>query len=224
MRLCVSPRLCRALAAVVCASLRLPAAAAAQFDSSTVLGTVKDSSGAVVPGATVTMKNTATGIRAMATTDADGSYQFLNVRIGTYSVRGELQGFSVAEAKDVAVTVNARQRVDLTLTVGNVGETVEVTGASRLLETESSDRGQVIAKEQSVNLPLNGRAYADLALLTPGGRRAAISDSRDASFNVNGLRTPVNTFMLDRIHNNSPATSTQHISLHTDHTPPHPTP
>ncbi len=212
MLLCVSTRLCRALSAVVVASLMLPAAAAAQFDSSTVLGTVKDSSGAVVPGATVTLKNTATGITAMAMTDADGSYQFLNVRIGTYSVRGELQGFSVAEAKDVAVTVNARQRVDLTLTVGNVGETVEVTGASRLLETESSDRGQVIAKEQIVNLPLNGRAYADLALLSPGVRRSAISDSRDASFNVNGLRSAVNSFMLDGVDNNSYGTSNQGFS------------
>src|SRR5439155_2940005 len=96
--------------------------------------------------------------------------------------------------------------------VGNIGETIEVVGASPFLEMDSSDRGQVIAKEQIVNLPLNGRAYADLALLSPGVRRSAISDSRDASFNVNGLRSAVNSFMLDGVDNNSYGTSNQGFS------------
>jgi Carboxypeptidase regulatory-like domain/TonB-dependent Receptor Plug Domain/TonB dependent receptor len=205
-------RLFRTLTAVIAAALLLPASVFAQFDTATVLGTVKDSSGAVIPGATVTLKNVDTGITATAVTGADGSYQFLNVRIGTYIVRAELQGFSAAEAKDVAVTVGARQRVDLAMAVGNVGETVEVTGASPLLQTDSSDRGQVIAKEQIVNLPLNGRNYADLALLSPGVRKSAISDSRDASFNVNGLRSAVNSFMLDGVDNNSYGTSNQGFS------------
>ena len=126
----LASRLSRTFLAIIAAALLLPVPASAQFDTSTVLGAVHDSSGAVVPGATVTLKNTATGITATAITDADGSYQFLNVRIGTYSVRAELQGFSAAEAKDFSVAVNARQRVDLTLTVGNIGETVEVTGAA----------------------------------------------------------------------------------------------
>jgi hypothetical protein len=208
----LASHLSRTFLAIIAAALLLPVPASAQFDTSTVLGAVHDSSGAVVPGATVTLKNTATGITATAITDADGSYQFLNVRIGTYSVRAELQGFSVAEAKDFSVAVNARQRVDLTLTLGNVGETVEVTGAAKLLETDSSDRGQIIAKEQIVNLPLNGRAYADLALLSPGVRRSAISDSRDASFNVNGLRSAVNSFILDGVDNNSYGTSNQGFS------------
>jgi hypothetical protein len=190
----------------------MPASALAQFDAATVLGTVRDSSGAVVPGATVTLKNAATGLAANSVTDENGNYQFLNVRIGTYSVRAELQGFSAAEAETFTVTVNARQRVDLALKVGNVGETVVVTGAAKLLETESSDRGQVIGKEQIVNLPLNGRAYADLALLSPGVRRSAIADSRDASFNVNGLRSAVNSFILDGVDNNSYGTSNQGFS------------
>src|SRR6188508_2418869 len=209
---CLSRRLCRTFLALIASALLLPAMAFAQFDTSTVLGTVKDSSGAVVPGVTVTLKNTATGITANAVTDADGNYQFLNVRVGPYSVRAELQGFSTAEAKDVPVTVNARQRVDLTMAVGNIGETVEVVGASKLLETDSSDRGTIIAKEQIVNLPLNGRNYADLALLSPGVRRSAISDSRDASFNVNGLRSAVNSFILDGVDNNSYGTSNQGFS------------
>src|SRR5688500_12909667 len=207
-----SGRASSALGVLVLLAALLPAPVFAQFDTSTVLGSVKDSSGAVVPGATVTLKNVQTGISSTAVTEAEGSYQFLPLRVGTYTVRAELQGFSVAEARDVAVAVGARQRVDLTLTVGNVGETVEVTGAAKLLETESSDRGQIIAKEQIVNLPLNGRAYADLALLSPGVRRSAISESRDASFNVNGLRSAVNSFMLDGVDNNSYGTSNQGFS------------
>ena len=96
--------------------------------------------------------------------------------------------------------------------VGSVGETVTVEGAAKLLETDSSDRGQVIGKEQIVSLPLNGRNYADLALLSPGVRKSAISDSRDASFNVNGLRGAVNSFILDGVDNNSYGTSNQGFS------------
>ena len=129
------PACVRLLSVILMALALAPAAAFAQFDTSTVLGTIKDSTGAVVPGATVTLKNTATGITATAVSDTDGNYQFLNVRVGVYSVRGELQGFSVAEARDVDVTVGARQRVDLTLVVGNVGETVEVVATTKLLET-----------------------------------------------------------------------------------------
>ncbi len=202
----------RMLSAMLVAAVLLPATVRAQFDAATVLGTVRDSSGAVVPGATVTLKNVATGITATAVSDENGNYQFLNVRIGTYNARAELQGFSAAEAENFTVTVNARQRVDMTLKVGNLGETVVVTGAAKLLETESSDRGQVIHKEQIVNLPLNGRNYADLALLSPGVRRSAISDSRDASFNVNGLRSAVNSFILDGVDNNSYGTSNQGFS------------
>jgi hypothetical protein len=202
----------RMLLAVIVAALLLPSTASAQFDTATVLGTVRDSSGAVVPGVTVTLKNLRTGITADTVTDDKGSYQFLNVRIGPYSVRAELQGFSSAEANDVTVTVGARQRVDLLLKVGDIGETVTVTGAATLLESESSDRGQIISKEQIVNLPLNGRNYADLALLSPGVRRSAIADSRDASFNVHGLRSAVNSFILDGVDNNSYGTSNQGFS------------
>ena len=203
---------CRLVLAALVAILASTSSAFAQFDTASVLGTVRDSTGAVVPGATVTLKNVSTGILANTVSDDKGDYQFQNVRIGSYTVRAELQGFSAAEAEDVQVTVNARLRVDLALKVGNVGETVVVTGAATLLESESSDRGQVIGKEQIVNLPLNGRAYADLALLSPGVRRSAISESRDASFNVNGLRSAVNSFMLDGVDNNWYGTSNQGFS------------
>jgi outer membrane receptor protein involved in Fe transport len=191
--------------------LLLPSTARAQFDAATVLGNVTDEQGAAVPGATVTLTNLATGIVASTVSEATGAYQFLNVRVGTYRIEAEIQGFSKAAVPSVTVTVNARQRVDLTMKVGSIGETVEVTGA-RMLESESSDRGQVIGREQIVNLPLNGRAYADLALLSPGVRQSSISSSRDASFNVNGMRSSLNNFILDGVDNNSYGTSNQGFS------------
>ena len=88
--------------------LLVPRLASAQFDAATVLGTVTDATGGVVPGATVTLKNTETGITAATVSDGEGRYQFLNVRIGVYSLRAELQGFSAAIADKIPVTVNAR--------------------------------------------------------------------------------------------------------------------
>jgi Carboxypeptidase regulatory-like domain/TonB dependent receptor-like, beta-barrel/TonB-dependent Receptor Plug Domain len=188
----------------------------AQFDTATVLGTVRDPNGAVVPGATVTLRNTATGTTVSAQTDEDGSYQFFNVKIGVYQVSAEAAGFAVTRAESFQVAVNARQRVDLMLRAGAVTETVEIAAAAQLLETESSDRGQVITREQIVNLPLNGRAYADLALLSPGVRKSLLnnpgSGGRDASFNVNGLRSSLNNFVLDGIDNNAYGTSNQGFS------------
>ena len=194
------------------ALIAVPATAFAQFDSGTVLGRIVDQSDAAVPGVTITLTNQATKQQIVTVTDAVGGYQFANVRVGTYRLEAALSGFATAVASDVVVTVNARQRVDLSLAIGAAGETIEVTGAARPLETDSSDRGQVISREQIVNLPLNGRAYADLALLSPGVRRSAISTSRDASFNVNGMRSALNNFTLDGIDNNAYGTSNQGFS------------
>src|SRR6185295_12631115 len=115
--------------------------------------------------------NTATGVTATAQSDENGNYQFFNVKIGPYQVAAEAQGFSRGLAENIQVTVNARQRVDLALKAGALSETVNISAdAAQLLETETSARGQIITREQIVNLPLNGRAYADLALLSPGVR------------------------------------------------------
>lgn len=210
-----SQRFVRWCATLVCTML-LTAPAWAQFDTATVVGTVRDSSGAVLPRANVMLKNIATGIVQNVQTDEDGNFQFNNVKIGVYQVTGEAQGFAKAVAENIQVTVGARQRVDLTMKAGAVSETVMITGAAPLLETETSTRGQIISREQIVNLPLNGRAYADLALLSPGVRKSVLnnqdSGGRDASFNVNGLRSSLNNFVLDGVDNNSYGTSNQGYS------------
>src|SRR5215475_11052233 len=188
----------------------------AQFDSATVLGAVRDSGGAATPGVTVTLKNIDTGLSVTAQTDGAGNFQFTNVRIGNYRVSAEKQGFSTAVAERVNVTVNARQRVDLAMQPGAVTESVVITDAVQLLETDSSGRGQVVQREQIVNLPLNGRSYANLALLTPGVRESSqngiTTAGREASFNVNGLRNTVNNFLLDGVDNNAYGTSNQSFS------------
>ncbi|MDW8131698.1 MAG: carboxypeptidase regulatory-like domain-containing protein, partial [Bryobacterales bacterium] len=183
-----------------------------QFETATVLGTIRDPSGAVVAAAKVTLENLETGISATTQTDEMGNYHFFNVRVGTYRVRAEAPGFKQAVADAFTVTVAARQRVDLKLEVGTATESITVTGAALALETETSSRGTIVSTQQVVNLPLNGRAYADLALLAPGVRRSMIASSRDASFNVNGMRSSQNNFLLDGVDNNAYGTSNQGFS------------
>jgi hypothetical protein len=192
-------------------------AAYAQFDTASVVGTVKDNTGAVVPGATVMLTNLDTGIAVTRVSDENGNYEFMTVRAGRYKVTAELEGFSIALADNVDITVGARQRVDLQLKPGNVNETVEVVGAATRLETDSSQRGQLITGQQAVELPLNGREYSSLALLSPGVRLSALNTGstqtvREGSFNINGLRSTFNNFLLDGIDNNAYGTSNQGFS------------
>ncbi len=188
----------------------------AQFDTATVLGTIRDSSSAALPNVTITLKNNATGITATTQTDGNGDYQFSNVKIGEYRLSAEVQGFTTAITDKIVVTVNARQRVDLTMQPGQLTDTVTITDAAQLLETDSSERGQVVQREQIVNLPLNGRSYANLILLAPGVRESnqnsATGGGREAAFNVNGLRNTFNNFMLDGVDNNAYGTSNQGFS------------
>ena len=156
----------------------------AQFDTAEVLGTIRDRSDAVLSGATVTLLNQETGIEAKTTTGSAGTYTFPNVKIGVYTVTVEAAGFSKGFSKDVTVNINAHQRVDLALQVGAVTEAVEVLGAATALQTDSSERGQVIGTRAVVELPLNGRAYSDLALLTTGVLKSPSSASREGSSSV----------------------------------------
>ncbi len=202
------------------AGLLLCPLAYAQFDTATVLGTVRDTTGAVIPGVTVTLTKIDTGIATTAVTDGSGNYQFFTVKIGFYKVTGELSGFSTAVADQINVTINARQRVDLVMKVGSISETVEVSGAAQLVEADSSDRGQVIQEKQIQGLPLNGRNYADLSLLSPGVRRSDKNEERDGSYNVHGLRSTFNNYMLDGVDNSSYGTSNQGFSNQVVQLPP----
>ncbi len=137
-----------------------------QFETSEVLGTVRDVSQNAVANAAVTLTNQDTGIAAKTTTDGSGNYDFFNVKVGRYTVTVEMAGFSKFSSADVAVNVNARQRVDAVLQVGVVTETVNVTGQASIVETDTSEHSQVIGTQAIVELPLNGRNYSSLALLS----------------------------------------------------------
>ncbi|MBB5056316.1 hypothetical protein HDF16_000985 [Granulicella aggregans] len=194
-----------------------PISALAQFETASVLGYIRDASGAVIPNATVTLTNQETKAQVVSKTNDQGAFQFTDVKIGQYQVAAEATGFDSAATQNFTVAVNARQRVDVTMKAGSSTETVTVdANAASLLETDNSERGQVIGTREVENLPLNGRAYADLAALVPGVRRNVLENStdssRDASFNVNGQRSEFNNFLLDGLDNNAYGTSNQGFS------------
>ena len=190
--------------------------AQAQFDTASVLGTVKDPSGAGIASASVTLLSPAKGVSVIRQTDANGNYEFTNVQPGEYSITVTSANFEKEDTGPFTVTVGARQRVDLTLRIGTDAQTVQVTGAASLLETDTSDRGETVGTQEAVNLPLNGRAYADLSTLVPGVRESLLEvlslPSRDASYNVNGLNSMVNNFQLDGIDNNAYQSANQGYS------------
>lgn len=193
----------------------------AQFETATVVGTVRDSTGGVVPDAAVTLTNVQTGVSAERRSDANGNFEFFTVRIGAYVVTAEKAGFSLALVDNVQVTVGARQRVDLAMAVGQVSEKVEVSARAVQLQTDSSDRSQVITGEQTRALPLNGREYSALTLLSPGTKISPLGlGGREGSFNVNGLRSTFNNYLIDGVDNNAYGTSNQGFSNQVMQPPP----
>jgi len=190
----------------------LPVSAYAQFETAAVVGIVSDGSGAVVAAAKVTLTNAATGVSATTMTDASGTYEFFTVRIGTYVVTAEKAGFSLAMADNVQVSIGSRRRVDLSLAIGALTETVTVSAGTDVLDTDTSQRGQTIRGGDLQKLPVINREYSALALLTTGVRPSALSSSREGSFNVNGLRSTFNNFLIDGVDNNAYGTSNQGFS------------
>ena len=193
------------------------APALAQFDTAAVVGTVRDTSSAVVPAAKVTLTSAETGISVSKTTGDDGNFEFAAVKPGMYVVTAEKTGFALALVDNLRAQVGARLRVDLVMPVGQMTEKVEVTAAQPLLETDSSQRGQVITGDQTRALPLLSREYSSLALLTTGVKLGGSSlttgnTPREGAFNVNGLRSVFNNFLIDGVDNNAYGTSNQGFS------------
>jgi hypothetical protein len=191
----------------------------AQFENADVLGTIRDPTGAPVPNVSVTLHNEGTGIEAKTKSDDSGNYTFRDVQVGVYTVTAEAQGFTKAVASGIKVDVSARQRVDFTMQVGQITESVEVNDAATPLETDTSEHGQVINTHQIIELPLNGRNYSDLALLATNVHRSPMGISfspsgtpREGAFNVNGMRSTYNNFLLDGLDNNAYGTSNQGYS------------
>src|SRR5450755_1391452 len=174
----------------------------AQTFRGTILGTVSDTSGAVVSGATVKAKNTATGLERTTQTTTDGNYSLTELPIGTYSVTVTQQGFQTAVTSNVLVDVASERRVDVSLKLGLVSDTVEVTGeAVAQVDTTNDVLGGTLDAQAIANIPVNGRDYTKLIYLNPGvaGSPDQISDSPGSfgTFSMNGSRGRSNNFLLD---------------------------
>src|SRR5882724_8105021 len=201
--------------ALVASFLLLPLAvtpAIAQVTTGSILGTIHDSTGAVVPNATVTITDTAKGTISTKQTDASGDYNVPFLIPGTYTVSVEMPGFKRSVSSNVVLDIDQKARVDFDLEAGGATETVQVNTAPPLLRLDSSELGEVVGKQQVQNLPLNGRNFASLVYLVPGvtagqaGENLSGSSSfnpRAASnFNALGSQANANAWLIDGIDNN----------------------
>lgn len=162
----------------------------------TLTGQVTDQSGAVVPNASVTITNTETGTKLAITTNSAGSYVMPFLQPGYYKLTVELTGFRTAVRPDIKLDVNQTARVDFVLQPGTISETVEVTAAAPLLQTESPSLGAQIENKTVVGLPLNGRDYTQLVTLSPGATPNHYSRASNG-FSLNGGVTLQTTLLLD---------------------------
>ena len=189
----------------------------AQYDSGSLVGVIQDSTGAVIPGATVTVVNKSTGAVYTTTSGSAGEYEAPSLHTGTYKITAERSGFNTAVADNILVSVGVRQHINLTLAVGQTATTVEVSGVALQLETESSEREQTVSGYQTEALPLVSRNFSDLLALVTGSRQAptqATTSSisslvREGAYNVNGQRSMFNNYLLDGMDNNAYGESNQ---------------
>jgi hypothetical protein len=179
----------------------LPMAAFAQ--QATVVGTVTDPSGAVIPETTVTATATSTGLSRNATTNASGQYVLPDLQIGTYDFKAVAGGFGTEDRNGVVLNVGDRVRIDFALKVGTASETVTVEIPTVKLRTESGEVSDVITGQQITQLESNGRSFYSLANLTPGAASLQVDFQvptpmgGDSNVSFNGMRTGHNLWLLD---------------------------
>ncbi len=182
-----------------------------QATSGTILGTVQDTTGAVIPDATVTITNVGTGVSKTTQSDAEGNYESLYLIPGKYQVGAFKQGFSKVQQTPFALDVDQQVRVNLTLTMGSDTQTVTVSSETPQLKTQSSEVGEVIGANQITTLPLNVRNFAQFMDLTTGtspnysAQGGAVSADHPeglSATNVNGLPSDGNNWQLDGVSNN----------------------
>jgi outer membrane receptor protein involved in Fe transport len=180
--------------------LTLAAAASAQTFRGTILGTVTDPNGAVVPAATVTAKNIGTAIERTTTSDEDGNYSLAELQTGTYEVKVEKSGFQNSTVTGVLVEVSAERRVDVTLAVAGSQATV-IIAPSMQVETTTNTLGGTINTKEVADLPVNGRDFTKFLVMVPGstGDPSGATDSPGSFglFSSNGNRGRANNFLLD---------------------------
>jgi hypothetical protein len=181
--------------------LLVGATVASAQETATILGTVKDASGAAVAGANVTARNTDTQATRQVVSEADGNYRIPGLQVGNYEVRVEHEGFQVEVHTGLVLTVDLQAVVSFTLQVGSVSQTVEVTGEAPLVDTTTSSLGGLVDSQRMTDLPLNGRNYIDLSLMQVG-----VIDQENGTHNIgyvgsyvvsNGATVRSNNYLLD---------------------------
>jgi outer membrane receptor protein involved in Fe transport len=178
--------------------------AIAQRDSGDILGTVRDASGAVLPGVAITITNTGTGLTRTVMTNESGDYVVANLPVGVYNVSARLDGFQTAEANGIRLGFDQRARINLDLKVGAIAETLTVVSQTPLIDTDSSTLGQVMTSQTIEQLPLGRRDFMQLTLLLPGSLPPQANSTLDyfrGAVQVNGVREDGNNFMLDGMQN-----------------------
>src|SRR5262245_43824588 len=203
--------ICASVSALV---LLLGTLAYGQTTAGTILGTVSEESGARVPGVTVTITNSDTGIVRSAISDEAGRYRAPSLGLGNYEVKAELSGFRTAVRTGIQLTVAAEEVINLTLSVGTVAEEVNVTGEAPLVETTSAALSGLVDDKKIRDLPLNGRSFEQLAFLQPGvtpfyrGRHET-DQGEGTKMSVSGSRVDSNSFLLDGTNINDQSNNTQ---------------
>ena len=180
----------------------LPLCVHAQLTSGTILGTVTDTTGAVIAGATITATNLETGFTRSDHADASGNYRLANMPIGRYKVRAEAPGFQSAIIGQTELIVDQKLRSDFALKVGVREETVQVRATATLLVTDQSDISQIVQDREIEQLPLNGRDFFSLLLLSNGIQDTSTDQggaTTNVTFSVNGMRPESNSVTLDGI-------------------------
>jgi hypothetical protein len=194
----------RSLAALCLALAVNGSTASAQTPTATVTGQVRDASGAAVPGARVSARNVQTNIEREAVTSENGDYTIPLLNIGEYRVSVEKQGFKRAVQSGLILQVDQKARLDFALEIGQVSESVEVTAAASLIQTDSASVGTVIDNKRVLELPLNSREFYTLALTAPRVLPPAQGSTLSfrGGFNVAGSSEVSNNFTLNGIDNN----------------------
>src|SRR5436305_8998511 len=144
------------------------AAAPVFAQNAQIAGTVKDQSGAVIPGATITARNVETGLTRVGVSDGSGEYRLVSLPPGRYSVATELSGFSTETRPDIILIIDQTAIISFALKPANLSETITVTGASPIVDTTRSDVSTSVSTQQIQDLPVASRRWIDLAMLTPG--------------------------------------------------------
>lgn len=192
------------LALLITFGLALPGHA--QVDTGAIVGQVTDSAGAVISGAKVTVREENTGITNTVTASSTGNYTISPLKLGTYTLTVEKEGFKTTQRQHIEVTIQSRLEVNIPMEVGAVTQTVQVDSTAPLLETQTAAIQQLVEERAINNLPLNGRNASFLAQISPGVTFAQ-NDSRNlqasGSFTANGMMRNQNNYLLDGMDNNA---------------------